>query len=102
MKKIIEGKVYNTETANCLLEWSNGFMPNDFRYMYESIYLSKKGTYFLYYEGGAMSDYAEQIGNNMSGSSNIKLITEEEAKKWALKHVSAEEYIDVFGEVEEG
>jgi len=36
MKKIINGKLYNTETATCLGSWSNGHDVGDFTYCEES------------------------------------------------------------------
>ena len=30
MKKVIDGKVYNTETAEHIGNWSNGYYCNDF------------------------------------------------------------------------
>lgn len=102
MKKIINGKLYNTETAELITEWENGFTYNDFSYVSETLYQTKKGAYFIFYIGGAMSKYAKHYGQTTSGSKGIKLLTEEEAKAWVMEHLEADEYIKLFGEVEEG
>lgn len=102
MKKIINGKLYNTETADLIAEWENGFGYNDFYYVSETLYQTKKRAYFIYYTGGAMSKYATHYGQTTSGSTGIKLLTEEEAKAWVMDHLEADEYIKLFGEVEEG
>jgi len=45
MKKIINRKVYNTETAELIGEYWNGLSINDFHYVYEELYITKKGNY---------------------------------------------------------
>ena len=52
MKKIIEGKVYDTETADCAAEWSSPHTRSDFHYCEEGLYRTKKGTWFLAGEAG--------------------------------------------------
>ena len=42
MKKIINGKQYNTDTAKYLGDWDNGYPSNDFCYCVERLYLTKK------------------------------------------------------------
>jgi len=59
MKKIINRKVYNTETAELIGKYWNGLSTNDFHYVYEELYITKKGNWFLYYSGGALSKYGE-------------------------------------------
>lgn len=44
MKKVVDGKVYNTETAELVHEWSNGRYGNDFRYRGKDLYRTKKGN----------------------------------------------------------
>lgn len=102
MQKIIEGKKYDTETATLIAtyEYSN---LRDFNYCVEELYQTKKGAYFIYGEGGPLSKYAKEIGNNTtSGSCEMYLVNEEEAKEFAMKHLNAEDFIEIFGDVEEG
>ena len=101
MKKIINGKMFNTETAEKLGSWDNGFSGRDFQCCSESLYRTKKGVYFLAGEGGPMSKYAEPTGNSISSGSGIEVIIEEEARQWAEEKLSAAEYEKVFGKVEE-
>lgn len=101
MKKIINGKMYNTETAKCVGWWDNGRYGN-FYYCAESLYRKKTGEYFLYGSGGAMSKYSESCdSNSWSGGCKIIPMTEAEAKRWAEQYLTGEEYEEVFGEVEE-
>lgn len=101
MKKIIDGKTYNTETAECLGEYSYGF-PGDYHYYSEWLYRSQKGTYFIYGEGGALSKYATQMGRHYSDGDGLSVLSEKEAREWAEHHLSADDYICIFGEPEEG
>ena len=51
MKRIIEGKMYNTDTATCIgsYEYSN---LRDYHYLYEELYQKRNGKFFLSGEGG--------------------------------------------------
>lgn len=102
MKKIINGKLYNTETAKSIGYWSNGSNSRDFNYIEKELFLKKTGEYFLYAYGGANTHYAVSCGTNeWCGNEVIEPLSENEAKKWAEKHLTADEYISIFGEVEE-
>lgn len=101
MKKVIDGKMYNTETAKKLGEFDNG-RYGDHDYMEEALYLTKSGAYFLYGTGGAMSKYAEASSNsNWTGGSIIQSMSLSAAKEWAEKNLTGDEYEDIFGEIEE-
>lgn len=101
MKKIINGKTYNTETAAKLGSDYSSVGPNDFHYWYESLHQTKKGTYFLYGEGGAMSHYAKPCGTgSWGGGDNMRVLTRSQAMAWAEEHLAAERYIELFGEIE--
>lgn len=78
MKKIINRKVYNTETAELIGKYWNGLRTNDFHYVYEELYITKKGSWFLYYSGGALSKY----GESGSGTEGIIPLEPEEAYEW--------------------
>ena len=101
MKKVINGKLYNTKTAHCVGtdEYSH---PGDINYWCEGLYKKRNGEYFLHGEGGAASRYCERVDtNSYSGGSTIIPLDEEEAMKWAEEHLDADEYIAEFGEPEE-
>lgn len=101
MKKIINGKMYNTETAKCLSEWSNGHY-GDLTYVEETLYRKRTGEYFLYALSGAAGKYAEKTSyNNWSGGDRVISMTENEAKSWMEANGTAEEYIVAFGKPEE-
>ena len=101
MKKVINGSLYDTETAKLLGEdsYSN---PGDFHHWAEQLYRTKSGKYFLHGEGGPASKYVREIGQNeWSGGEKIIPLTLESAQKWAEEHLSGDDYINAFGEPEE-
>ena len=101
MKKIINGKVYNTQTAEWVGEMSWGNMSN-FAYCNEELYRKRTGEYFLFGEGGGMSKYAKSVGQNSWGwGEAIIPMTIEEAKVWAEENLDGDEYEKIFGVVEE-
>ena len=101
MKKVINGSLYDTETAKLLGEdsYSN---PRDFAHWRETLYRTKSGKYFRHGKGGAMTKYAVSVGQNeWSGGEKIIPLTLESAQKWAEEHLSGDDYIKAFGEPEE-
>lgn len=99
MKKIINGKRYDTESARLVGEWSNEC--RGFDYCRETLYCKRTGEYFLHGYGGARSTYAEQHGNMWSEGEDIRPMTAENAAVWAEKHLTAEEYEDEFAVIED-
>lgn len=102
MKKIINGRKYDTDTAKKLGYWENEYSVSDFRHCEETLYRKRTGEFFLHGEGGAATSYAQEdeSGSWIYGEA-ITLMTEKDAKRWAEKYLTADEYIEIFGEVEE-
>lgn len=101
MKKVIGGKMYNTDTA-AQIGGAGYSHPGDFGFWVEYLYQKKTGEFFLHGIGGAMSKYAHRTGlNEWSGGEEIIPLSPEEARKWAEKHLEVEEFEQLFGEVEE-
>lgn len=101
MKKIIDGKVYDTATAECVGEWNNDYYPNDFNRVDETMYRKKTGEFFLYLSGGPLSRYGTESGNNRGWGEYIRPIDFDAAKQWAEEKLSGDEYEKIFGEVTE-
>lgn len=101
MKKVINGKKYNTETAKEMACVSYG-AKRDFQFWEEILYQKKTGEFFLYGIGGPMSKYAVLSGQNQwTGSEKITMLTLDDAKKWAEKYLDGDEYEKIFGIIEE-
>ena len=97
MKKIINGKLYDTETARELGMdcFSNS---RDFHYWCERLYRKKTGEFFLYGKGGPLSKYAVSTGDNgWSGGEKIIPLSIQAAREWTEEHLSADEYEEIFG-----
>lgn len=101
MRKVINGRTYNTETSKCIGQWSNGRYTNDFNYCSEDLFKNTKGAYFLVGEGGPLSKYAVSYGNETSGSKELIPMTAEEAQAWAEEKLTGEEVEAEFGVQEE-
>jgi hypothetical protein len=86
MKKVIDGKVYNTETAQLIHEWWDHYGQSDFHYCYEALYRTKKGAYFLAGEGNGLSKYAKRFIDGWGPGSGINPISEQEALEWMETH----------------
>lgn len=87
MKRIIAGKIYNTETAKMMATWDNGEPETSIYYCAETMYRKKVGEYFLLRVGGAGSKYAQKSkdGQTMYGERIVPL-TPAEADEWYSKH----------------
>jgi hypothetical protein len=100
MKKVINGRAYNTETSKKIGEWDNGLRGNDFGICSEDLFMNSKGTYFLVGEGGPMSKYATHSGNNSGWGNELIPMTKDEAKTW-LEENDQDGYLKHFEEPEE-
>lgn len=84
MTKRINGVYCNTDTAKLLFSAGNNLHYDDLNCWEENLYRTKTGFYFLNkYQGWNKSE-------------EIILITEEEAKKWGEKKLTAEQYNIAF------
>ena len=86
MIKTIDGKRYNTDTAEMVCDYWNGLAGSDFNNLSETLYITKKGNFFLYGTGGPMTKYSVSCGNMQSGGEDITPLTKEQAFKWCEKH----------------
>lgn len=103
MKKIINGKLYDTETAT-YLGYDMYAGPRDFRYWHEELYRKRTGEFFLYGKGGPASKYAvaSVTGSGWDGGRKIIPLTYEKAREWAEEHLSTDDYASIFGLPSEG
>tara|TARA_R110002153_G_scaffold212997_1_gene365531 strand:- start:324 stop:635 length:312 start_codon:yes stop_codon:yes gene_type:complete len=90
MKKIIEGKIYNTKTATMVCDTGNNLSVSDFGYERSGLYMTKKGAFFCAGRGGAMSSYTSYANGQTSGSSGCYPVTIEDALTIAERHASSE------------
>ena len=96
MKKMINGKRYDTETARYIGSCSSDYSVTNPRYFEESLYLKRTGEFFFFFLGGGMSRYATGVSGSMTGNEKIIPISSEEARRWGKKHLEVEKYEEVF------
>jgi hypothetical protein len=101
MRRIIDGKRYDTETAEDVASWHNHYYPNDFHYCTETLYRTKKGGWFLAGEGGPLSKYARSCGDGRRGGKGLFPITEEEARQWLEERDGVDVLEKYFGHLVE-
>lgn len=102
MKKIINGKLYDTSTAKKVGEYEPSPYRSDFHFFCETLYQKKTGEFFLHGEGNAASKYSRSCGQNeWCGSEKIMPMTFKEAQEWAEEHLDGEDYCEIFGEPDE-
>ena len=102
MQKIINGRMYNTNTATEIGWRENTANRGDYSYYREYLYRKKTGEFFLYGYGNAASGYCQLNANILyEPGEKIIPISEEGAKTWVEQHCDIDTYIDLFGEVEE-
>ena len=101
MKKIINGKKYDTETAVEIGRYWNGYSASDCKYVEETLYRKKTGEFFLYGEGGPMTCYSASCGNSWGYGDAFIPLSDGEAREWAEKHLDVDYFEEIFGVVEE-
>lgn len=104
MKKVIDGKRYDTKAALMLGEADNlgrGVdSTTDFGYWEAGLYRTEKGNYFLSGQGGPMSMFSRSVGqNSTSGGEGIIPMSKEEAFAWAQQHLHQNEIEAEFADM---
>ena len=94
--KVINGKRYDTRTAELMTESYNGYNSRDFNWVHEELYRKKTGEYFLAGEGGPMTGYAEHVGSMRGYGEKIIPLSDDQARKWVEDHCSGDEYDRIF------
>jgi len=82
MKRIINGKIYNTDTATHIGNHQHS-NRGDFHFEDTDLYRTPKGAFFVQGAGGAYSRWSQPCGSNgMSGGHGIQAMTATEALAW--------------------
>ena len=78
------GKKYltNKDNADVICDYWNGLPDSDPNNMSETLYITKKGNYYLYGTGGALTKYSE------SGGEKITPLTKKQALEYCEEHCS--------------
>lgn len=60
MRKIVNGKMFDTERAIMLAQYWNGLGSNDFKYVQEEVYVTEDGRLVFLGQGGGLSVHAHR------------------------------------------
>ena len=102
MRKILQGRLYDTDTARYIGSNQSSCYKNDYRYFEEDFYRKKTGEFFLHGKGGPASRYAERLeSGGCIGGEQIIPLPEEEAREWAEENLTVEECEGLWGTCEE-
>jgi len=82
MRKIKNGKRYDTDAALEVAYFWNGLSPDDPRHLNERLYKTAKGAWFLHGSGGANTRWSEICGYSTSRGEDIVPMTSTEALEW--------------------
>jgi len=100
MRRIIDGKAYDTEKSLEIASDGQGYM-NDFHHWEETLHKTQRGAWFLRGSGGALSHWSRETDDNMRGGGcGIRVLTSDEAREW-LERGSFTASIDAHFAVEE-
>lgn len=99
MKKAINGRQYDTETAKLIAEYTSEYGMSDERGYQEKLYQKRTGEYFLACRGNAMSKYALYYAELIKPGERIIPLSVEEARKWAETCMDEAAYEKNFGKI---
>ena len=95
MRKIINGRRYDTATAKLVGEYETGYI-GDFDWVAEKLYLKATGEFFLAGKGGARTRWSTRTIDGYASGDGILPLTLEEAREWAEEHLSVKEVENLF------
>jgi len=100
MKKIIDGKIYNTDTAQCVIPLRSKVDRADFGYWECDLYRTVKGNWFICGEGNGASIFAERVGTGTFFGSGIRVVS----LHWVRDELERAEYyqaLEKYFDIEE-
>lgn len=98
MKKYINNRLYDTDTAFEIDTYENRYYDFDCRYIKETLYQKQNGEFFLFGQGGSWTKYRQpHKRGGFCGSAVIVPLSIDKAKEWAKAHLTPEGYILTFG-----
>lgn len=103
MKRIIRNRVYDTDTAMLIKQADHPNIKNGEGSCKQSLYRKKTGDYFLFVDG-ARTDVFHNLAlenGTHDRERHIYPLTYEQAKSWAEKEMTADEWLAIFEPVED-
>jgi len=101
VKKIIKGRLCDTDTAHKIGVWDNG-QYGSLEYASETLYRTRSGQFFIHVKGESRSMYAKSVDlGSWTAGESIFLMSFDSAKEWAEEHLTKGEY-NLHFEIPEG
>ena len=94
-KKIINGRMYNTDTTEVLGSWDNGYPRGDFSFEEQTLHKKKTGEYFVYASGGAQSNFGDCYGGHDCSGEKFIPMSVEQAQQWSEEYLTVEKYVEM-------
>lgn len=100
LKKIINGKTYNTSTASLLSTYAYDKAQDEYAWQWEYLYQTRSGAFFLVGEG--MTEHTP-FGALLPGTNDyirghaLLPLEAHQAKKWLEIRDCVEDYAEIFG-----
>lgn len=99
MKRTLRGRLYDTDSATLIGEYTNSALPSE--QFTEQLYIKKTGEFFLYGKGGPDSKYNKFVRNTYYPNEKIIPLSYDQAEQWAIAHLSNIKYNRYFGDIAE-
>lgn len=100
MKKVINGKVYDTEKAKLIAEAHHDNVQDaDGKPLKQRLYQKKTAEFFIHAEGAAI-ELQNIFKHGYKPNAGIYPLTYEQAQRWAERELSAEQWESIFGDPE--
>ena len=86
VRQVVDGKVYDTDKGELVAEYVYG-NPSSFDWVYEGLYRSNNGRWFVLGKGGAATQYGcQEAPNWWRAGRMIMPVSESGALEWCVRH----------------
>jgi hypothetical protein len=93
MQRVVNGKRYDTETAEKVCEWSK---RDGLDWYKNALYRTARGAWFIAGEGGPMSQWREYIGMHWAGGEGLNPVDRDRARVLLEVHGTPEQCATYF------
>jgi hypothetical protein len=101
MKKVINGKVYDTDKAKLIAEAHHDNIKDaDGKSLKQWLYRKKTGEFFVYVDGAAL-ELQNIFQHGYKPNAGIYPLTYEQAQRWAERELTADQWENIFGDPED-
>lgn len=100
-KKIINGRMYNTDTTEVLGSWDNGY-PVGILVLKNKHFIKRKQVNILFMlMVAAQSNFGDCYGGHDCSGEKFIPMSVEQAQQWSEEYLTVEKYVEIWGEPEE-